>query len=273
MTFPNRPLAFVLASTNHGSLIVNRNDCRMFDATRGFGVGYQIFSNSGYEAEEVTIALALLDCRRRHFGDGVVAVDGGANIGVHTIEWARHMHGWGSVLAFEAQEVVFYALAGNIAINNCLNARARLAALGETRGEMAVPQPDYFAPASFGSLALRPSSGMEFIGQHVSYAAIDSATVPLVSLDSLKLGRVDLVKIDVEGMEQEVLRGAREVLTRERPMLIVEVIKSDRNAVNSFCDKLGYRVLPVGNNLLAIHGSDPMAQRVWLANGQLTITR
>ena len=62
--------------------------------------------------------------RRRFHGDGVVAIDCGANIGVHTVEWAIAMTGWGSVVAIEAQERIYYALAGNIAINNCFNAIA-----------------------------------------------------------------------------------------------------------------------------------------------------
>jgi len=134
MTAPLRPIAFVLASSNHGSLIVNRNDYRMTGTNSGFGVGYQLLNTSSFDPGEVAFVLGLLSCRRKHFGDGVVAIDGGANIGVHTVEWARHMHGWGRVTAFEAQEMIFYALAGNIALNNCLNARARLAALGEGCG-------------------------------------------------------------------------------------------------------------------------------------------
>ena len=39
-----------------------------------------------------------------YFGDGVMAIDCGANVGVHTLEWSRLMYGWGEVIAFEAQE-------------------------------------------------------------------------------------------------------------------------------------------------------------------------
>ena len=68
--------------------------------------------------------LGALHRRRQYFGDGVVLVDCGANIGVHTVECAVEMTGWGSVLAIAAQERLYYALAGNIALNNCFNARA-----------------------------------------------------------------------------------------------------------------------------------------------------
>jgi FkbM family methyltransferase len=264
MPLPLRPVAFVLASCNHGTLIVNRNDHHMLDANRGYGVGYQILTKSSFDENEVSFALGLLDCRRRHFGDGVVAIDGGANIGVHTVEWARHMHGWGKVIAFEAQEVVFYALAGNIALNNCLNARVRLAALGEACGELPVPQPDYFKPASFGSLELerRNDRKTEFIGQPISYEAAACSKVPLVSLDSLELERLDLVKIDVEGMEMEVLRGGRNLLARYHPIMIIEIIKSNRPELEAFVAELGYRVFNIGINILAVHASDPTVNQI-----------
>jgi FkbM family methyltransferase len=65
----------------------------------------------------------------------VVALDCGANIGVHSVEWARLMKDWGSVIAVEAQERVFYALAGNLTLQNCFNARAIWAAVSDTPGD------------------------------------------------------------------------------------------------------------------------------------------
>jgi FkbM family methyltransferase len=272
MSFPLRPIAFVLAASNHGSMIVNRNDHCTINENGGFGVGYQILNNSSFDAGEIGFALALLTCRRRHFGDGVFAIDGGANIGVHTIEWARHMHGWGRVLAFEAQEIVFYALAGNVALNNCLNARVKLSALGEQCGELLVPQPDYFKPASFGSLELRQRPNTEFIGQQISYDADAGATVPLISLDSLKLERLDLVKLDVEGMELDVLRGARAAIEKHRPIMCIEVLKSDPAAIEAFLKALGYRIFPAGLNSIAVHETDPTLAHISVTDGQVLLT-
>ncbi|HKT97413.1 MAG TPA: FkbM family methyltransferase [Paraburkholderia sp.] len=272
MSRPTRPVAFVLSATNHGTMIVNRNDYHASEERGVFGVGYQILQNSCFDATEVAFVLALLTQRRKYFGDGMLAIDGGANIGVHTIEWARHMHGWGRVLSFEAQEVVYYALTGNIVLNNCLNARAKLAALGEGTGELVVPQPDYFAQGSFGSLELRRRDNTENIGQRISYDPSKGQAVPMVSLDSLGLERVDFIKLDVEGMEVEVLRGASATLEKHHPILLVEIIKSDRSAIESMLGEHGYRLFPAGVNLIAVHASDPVLQHLRHQDGVTSLT-
>lgn len=259
MNSPKRPIAYVLAATNHGSMIVNRHDHHGTDTGQGFGVGHQLLSTSTFDAEEVDLALGLLGLRQQFFGNGVVAIDGGANLGVHTLSWARHMHGWGRVLAFEAQEYVFYALAGNLALNNCWNASARWSALGERDGFIDIPEPDYLRPGSFGSLELRQGPRNEFIGQAVSYDKEDCVRTPMLAIDSLQLQRLDFLKLDVEGMEMEVLRGARATLERCRPIVMAEVIKSDRDALLAYLQQLGYVTITegMGLNVLALHGTDP----------------
>src|SRR5260221_1022167 len=162
-----RKLAFVLAASDHGTMIVSRLDYCMTSPTSGFGVGYQVLECGAFDADEVSMAVSVLNLRRQYFKDGVLAVDCGANIGIHTVEWAKRMTGWGSVLAIEAQERIYYALAGNIAINNCFNATALNAAITDKSSVLMIPQPDYLAPASFGSLELRKSQNTEFIGQPI----------------------------------------------------------------------------------------------------------
>src|ERR1035437_1300903 len=113
-----RKQIFILDATDHGTLIVNRMDYRMEDESHAVGVGLELLEEGHYQPHEVETALGILAVRRKYYGDGVCAIDGGANIGVHTIEWAKAMTGWGNVVAVEPQERIFYALAGNIAINN-----------------------------------------------------------------------------------------------------------------------------------------------------------
>lgn len=257
-----RRIAFVLAAADHGTLIVNRFDHHATGTGQAFGVGLQILRGAAYDPQEVDLALQLLELRRRHFGDGVMAIDCGANIGVHTIEWAKRMTGWGSVLAIEAQERIFYALAGNIAINNCFNARAVFAAVAGQEGRMRVPIPDYQMPASFGSLELRPRDGNEFIGQNIDYSDAATSEIRTLALDGLGLERVDLLKIDIEGMEEEALAGAAGLIARSRPILIVEWLKSPRDRLEAWLVERDYRVFQMGINPLAIHANDPSVGHV-----------
>lgn len=266
---PHRPIAFVLAASNHGTMIVNRHDYRMEGPDRGIGVGFQILNSSSFDQEEIGFVLALLHCRQRHFGHGVVAIDGGANIGVHTIEWARQMHDWGHVLSFEAQEMVYYALAGNIAINNCLNVNAFNKALGDKCGSISIPKLNYLKAASFGSLELRKNDNNEFIGQAISYELSDCVEIPIVTLDSLKLPRIDFVKLDVEGMELDVLKGSQEVISKFHPIFFMEIMKSDPIMLRDFMEERGYKVFPIGVNALAIHSADPCLQHIRMNGEQL----
>jgi len=67
-----KPNPFVLVSTNHGMMIVNKNDYRDYEHNGKNvrnGVGHQLLETSSYEQEEVDLAIALLAVRRRHYGD------------------------------------------------------------------------------------------------------------------------------------------------------------------------------------------------------------
>jgi FkbM family methyltransferase len=260
-----RKLAFVLAASDHGTMIVNRFDYRMMGQYSGIGVGYQILERGSFDPSEVDLAMSILDLRRKYFGDGVLAIDCGANIGVHTIEWAKRMTGWGHVIAVEAQERLFYALAGNIAINNCFNAKAVLAAAAAQMGVMKIPQVDYVTPSSFGSLELTKRERTEFIGQPIDYSK-ESAAVPAVTLDSLELRRADLIKIDVEGMELDVLEGAVNIVEHSHPALIVEFIKSDKAGLRAWFERFDYQIFESGINFLAVHKSDKTATHIRIAS-------
>ena len=251
-----RKLAFVLAATNHGSMILNQFDHRMLDTDRGYGVGYQLLESGSCDALEVELATQLLELRRRYHGDGVLALDCGANIGVHAIEWATAMSGWGSVMAIEPQERIYYALAGNIALNNCFNAVAMHAAVAAESGVIWVPTPDYLTPSSFGNLELQQRDNNEFIGQIIDYSEENGVPVQKIALDALALPRVDLIKLDIEGMELEALEGAKQTIERCQPIVLVETDKIAREDLRAWLQQRDYVAVDAGANLLAIHRSD-----------------
>lgn len=236
-------------------MLVNRFDYNHAFNGDYYGVGAQIMETGRYDPLDVENLKGLLQLRRQYFGDGVVALDLGANIGVHTLEWARLMKGWGGVMAVEAQERIFYALAGNITLQNAGNAKAIWAAIDEAPGELSFPEPDYTKNGSYGSFELKPRLGTEFIGQPVDYDK-PTCTVQTMTIDSWKLPRCDLIKMDLEGMEEAGLRGAAETIQRCKPILFIETVKSDKDAITATLEGYGYKVLPSGMNVMAIHKTD-----------------
>ena len=262
-----RQQANILISSDHGSMIVNRFDYRMTDEKRGIGVGWQLMNSGQYDMKEVGFLKFLLERRLKEQGAGVVAVDCGANIGVHTIEWAKLLHNRGRVIALEAQEQVYYALCGNIALNNCFNVRALNCASGDQDKIIDIPMPDYFKPSSFGSLEIKQSDESENIGQLLE----EFSTVQQITLDSLHLDRLDLLKVDVEGMEFETLAGAKQTISQHTPQMLIEAIKINGDKMRHLLDNWGYDVYPLDGNFFAVHRTDPMASKCSLADGYLNI--
>ena len=156
-----------------------------------------------------------------------VVVEVGANIGAHTVFLAQHVGPGGIILAFEPQRVIFQTLCANIALNNLTNVACFQQALADAPGQIVVPSLDYQAQGNFGGLALG--------------AFVHGESVPVVTLDSLELRRCDFLKVDVEGMEQAVLQGARQTIARLQPVLYVENDRPEKSNTLVRCiDSLGY---------------------------------
>jgi FkbM family methyltransferase len=140
---------------------------------------------------------------------GDIVVEVGANIGVHTVALSQLIGASGKIYAFEPQRIIFQTLCANLALNSITNAYAYEYALGEQAGEIFIPEVDYTTKNNFGGVTLNHKS----LG----------AKIPLISLDSfLNLNRLKLLKIDVEGMELEVLKGARNIISKTNPIIYVE---------------------------------------------------
>jgi hypothetical protein len=115
-------------------------------------------------------------------------------------------------------------------------------------------------PSSFGSLELRKRNGNEFIGQQIDYE--NMVNVRKLAIDEYNLPRVDLLKIDVEGMEMEALQGAARTIERSHPAMLIEKIKADAGVLRQWLELRGYTIIEAGINMLVIHGSDPMLSEI-----------
>lgn len=168
---------------------------------------------------------------------GDIVVEAGANLGSHSVPLARKVGPKGALIAFEPQRFVYQLLCANVALNEIGNVYARNAAVGEAPGVLEVPATDYAAANNFGGVSLDGVSSATLI------AGAAGEKVPVLTLDSLGLARLRLLKIDVEGMERAVLAGARETIKRCRPYLYFEADRRERNpALIALAFELGYRL-------------------------------
>ena len=170
-----------------------------------------------------------MDLLRQVIRPGNVVLDIGANIGSHTLFFAQATGPKGAVLAFEPQRMIFQILCGNVALNGLSNVHTHRAALGRRPGSIRVPLLDVAAEQNFGALSLDNIETGE--------------SVELKTIDSLGLPACHVIKIDVEGMEGEVIAGGEATIGRFRPILYVENERQDRSA--DLIDQLfslGYRL-------------------------------
>lgn len=135
----------------------------------------------------------------------------------HCHAFSRIVGAGGAVLAFEPRRLVFQTLCANLALNSCANVVARQAAVGAEAGELMVPVLPLNLPNNFGAL---PLGGRWEHGE----------SVPLVTINSLQLPTCRLIKLDIEGMELEALRGAVETIRRCRPALYVENDRDEKSS-------------------------------------------
>jgi FkbM family methyltransferase len=159
---------------------------------------------------------------------GDLVVDVGANIGTHTVFFAKAVGEKGTVVAFEPQRLVYQTLCGNVALNGLTNVNCFMTAVGDRRAQAIFPTLDPRATLNFG--AVRAASGGP------------GEVVDVVPIDELGLDRCALIKVDVEGMEAAVIAGARETIARCRPALFLENDTVERSReVLSAVEAAGYK--------------------------------
>jgi len=217
----NAPPAPLLPTTNfnqlkacrHGAFLYNRHDVY---------IGRSLELYGEWSEGEVDVFRVVLR-------PGDVVVEVGANIGTHTVFFANAVTETGKVLAYEPQRIVFQTLCANIALNSLVNVHCYPVGLGEAAGFAQIPALDYRQPNNFGGVSLRDD--------------IPGEQVQVTTLDSFALSQCRLLKIDAEGMELQVLKGASETLKRCQPILYIENDRPDKaTALVQHLHQLGYQM-------------------------------
>jgi FkbM family methyltransferase len=184
--------------------------------TRNSGMDVCHVNGRVYEREE-------LDYCRTQIKPRAVIVDVGANTGNHLVYFARFLAP-ALILPVEPHPEAIRELRANIALNaiTCVDERCLGFGAGARRGAFRLVEGIDLAQAE-----LRADPGGE---------------VQVAPLDELIGVPVDFIKIDVEGMEIEVLKGARRLITECRPRIMIEVARRNLEPFRRACAELGYRV-------------------------------
>jgi FkbM family methyltransferase len=178
-----------------------------------FGAKFECDLRDKLAREIYFVGFVRRDCRvlRRLIKPGDVILDVGANIGYFCLLFAKWLRGTGRVYAFEPFPRTVERLKRNLELNPRLKALVHLreTAVSDFVGSLSMSAPD------------EGNSGCNYL------SARGKADVAVTTLDAFvqqeSFSRVDLIKVDVEGSEVALLKGARETLERFRPLVMIEV--------------------------------------------------
>ena len=225
--------------TEYGQMIVNRNDINQ--------AGALIRTGRAFHHEEINLLRKVL----ANSGTNLVVLDVGANFGTHTFGLVPVVGEGGAIHAFEPQRIIFNMLAGSVALNGLTNVHCHNVAIGAKEGQTEIPQFDYSQPMNFGSIEFGAEQ-RESVHQRRGRDSESVEFVPLRTIDSFSFRHADLIKLDVEGMEEDALLGAKDTITRCRPFLFIEFLKSDKRALASKIVAFDYQLHEFGDNFLAV---------------------
>lgn len=169
-----------------------------------------LFVSGSYEPNELTLLSRVLE-------PGMTFLDVGANEGLFSLLAARRVGVAGRVIALEPSPRELRRLEHNLALNRLGNVAVLPLAASDRAGKarLHVAEEAHPGQSTLGAFAYE-------IGE------AGATVVELLPLDRVgercPVERLDAVKIDVEGAEVAVLRGARRILAQHRPLLLVELL-------------------------------------------------
>jgi FkbM family methyltransferase len=152
-----------------------------------------------------------IDVSKFFIPDGGIVLDIGAFIGSHARAYSQLVGPKGCVYAFEPRSEIFEILQLNAAISDFNNIISHQVAIADFSGEFMTHSIDIDSIENFGALSLK-----------INERNPGNSIVKTICVDDLSIERLDFIKIDVEGMEAQVLHGARNSIARTSPVILCE---------------------------------------------------
>lgn len=202
------------------SRVVDGEEIRWLITNRHDEIQSKQLESGFYELTELRRLRTLLGARRH-------VVDIGANIGNHMVYFAKFM-GACEVVCVEPYAPARDHLLINLALNGVAAGALRIHACAAGKE----PGTARLAPPSTYNIGL------------TKVVADPGGEIEVIMGDEIVgNARVDLLKIDVEGMELDVLRGLSGVLSRQKPAVYVEASLATQEQLKALMIEAGYRVL------------------------------
>jgi FkbM family methyltransferase len=208
-----RTIAFARGLVGLGDRVEVTRDGLRYDLDLSQAIDLTIFVMGRFEPSTVAAF-------RRHVKPGATVLDIGANIGAHTLQLARLVGADGRVLSFEPTDFAFAKLRRNLDLNPQIARQATALQYFLTAAD-ANTLPDSLY--SSWSLPRTPGAHEKHLGLRMATAGARGATLDRVLADQ-GVARVDLVKLDVDGFECDVLAGANNMIGRDRPTFVMEIM-------------------------------------------------
>lgn len=208
--------------------------------TNDEGISHHLINNLVWEQN-------ILDIIVKHIKDNSIFLDIGANLGCHSVGVANKLKNKYKlhVVAFEPQPFIFELLQKNMDICG-ISHECHQIGLGPVEMTIYSDLPNYKNCKNPGGFGLNLNDND------------DSKTmISIKTLDSFQYNNVSVIKLDVEGLENEVLKGGYDTIQRCKPIMIIEILggvnfdtaKSDQKKyINETIDhikSLGYNVSKV----------------------------
>ena len=142
-----------------------------------------------------------------------VIIDGGANIGFHSIQFAK-LANKGKIYSFDPQPLIFNVLSTNILINGATDIikQFRLG-LGNKEEQLKMsPLKDQ----------IFSEDCINYGGRAITNSEEGEEEVLLTTIDNLNLSKLDLIKLDVQGFELETIKGGEKTIKNNYPVFFLE---------------------------------------------------
>ena len=162
---------------------------------------------------------------KKYVKSGMTVIDIGANVGCHTVRFAKQVGASGKVIAFEPTKYAYEKLKKNVALNMLKNTVLEKSALSDKSVKKQMVQFKSSYPLDNKVKRAKDIISITTLDEYVS---------------KHNVGKVDFIKLDVDGFEYKIIRGAMKTIKMNKPIIITEIgVSTLKNAGDDINDLIG----------------------------------